>query len=64
MTLMSFLCSLLPGKCGCEAPEPREQSGEKASSAGVEPKVPQSTKPEHEPTATSLNLVGALSSAR
>jgi hypothetical protein len=20
MTLMSFLCSLLPGKCGCDAP--------------------------------------------
>jgi hypothetical protein len=50
MTLMSFLCSLLPGRCGCETPERRERSGEKAS-AGVEPKVPQSTKPEPEPTA-------------
>jgi hypothetical protein len=49
MTLMSFLCSLLPGKCVCEAPNQRERSGEKASSAGVEPEVPQSTKPEHEP---------------
>jgi hypothetical protein len=49
MTLMSFLCSLLPGKCGCEAPNQRERSGEKASSAGVDPEVPPSTKPEHEP---------------
>jgi hypothetical protein len=46
MTLMSFLCSLLPGRCGCEAPE---RSDEKASSAAVEPEVPQSSKPEHEP---------------
>jgi len=52
MTLMSFLCSLLPAKCGCEAPEQRERSGEKASSAGVKPEVPQSTKPVHEPPPT------------
>jgi hypothetical protein len=51
MTLMSFLCSLLPGKCGCEVPEPRERSGEKTSSAGVVPEVPPSTKTEPAPAA-------------
>jgi hypothetical protein len=51
MTLMSFLCSLLPGNCGCEAPEQREQTGEKAAPAGVKPEVPQSTKLEPEPAA-------------
>jgi hypothetical protein len=49
MTLMSFFCSLLPSRCGCEAPERDKRSAEKVSSAEVESNGPKQAKPAHEP---------------
>src|SRR4029077_11039394 len=52
MSIMSFLCGLLPGRCGCEAPEPGKQARDKTSSAKAESDSQKPTKPAHEPPTT------------
>ena len=37
MGLMSFFCSLFPGRCGCETPEPVKRTETTSAPADVQP---------------------------
>jgi hypothetical protein len=60
MSLLRFLCCLLPGGCRFEPPPPRTESGSRrpAEPAEVEPNLPQDPRPKPASNVETEELAG------